>query len=831
MLNRRNNRTKSEVRATKERSFRNKMNLNDKPKELDTSLVIDNLENGEKTEYVELKSEIKKLKEKHGDNKISDIFNVLIKKWTEGRGEIHTLHEGVAKLEQEIKDKNIKCISLEQKKQDAEARINSLLTENDDETSELSFMIKEKDKELKRLKARINQLEKYEIDLNSTSQSMKETVRVNEELVRSTDTLKTTFKEQINEKNEHIHKLLTDIKALEHKIHEDKTRIDTLIEESGKQTDILEIKLRQKDEELSKRDGDLKKENIKLSELKEYYEEEIENYKKLMEEKSKDLAVIQKKEHELSRINAILRDQVVGMRTTISLLEKTISSHQLTTEVESTEDDHVVDDSINVHLEFNNTVYELNPKDSLQRELEEFVNDSVVSVELGEGVVNEGGINVGAEKGLNSVINIEYGGQEDSEQINDSTANACTGQGTTPSKTLDIDSINSSHMETNTVGLLSAPRTSMTKKNPKKPPPVSPEIVAYVPETLQLSPTVSKYINHTERREKMTDVEVALQLKIEELEGEIISNRQRISRIEHYGAKCNTERQNQSPARKDGKSYNGWRNHRDQNSVREKDRFNRIQYQSVGQNNSVVEVSSKGRNDGVQRGVGGVKTTTFDPQRSAAGRNRGSLPPPRVSEILLPGTNDEYSEKQRSMKTCFILGDSQGRNLKQYLEENTVEKGWSFRSFVSPGANLLSCIDRGLDFWNNQIKNSIECHFVIVAGTIDCAEKVNWKNVDMGIEKLKFITNFSSVTVILTPFRLDCGRLNDNVYKFNRRLKEKLGGLSNLTFIDPYEVIPEITYYNRDGYHLNENAKRILARSVSRTITQSNSKTVRSNFW
>ncbi|KAL1446691.1 hypothetical protein WDU94_012225, partial [Cyamophila willieti] len=687
-------------------------------------------------------------------------------KWSQKQDEIRVLHDKINKLELELKDVDSNCKSLEQKKVQAEDRINKLLTENDEETTELDFMIKARDKEIIRLKAHVVNIEKINTEMKSTLLSLEtdnnglkqkidiDRIRI-ENLIEENDKQILELENKLMVNNNEMKKLRCEI----HKIENMKTDYEIKIHSMEMENKNLSDKI----SGLKSKISDLTITNDSLRGMEASYEGEISTYKKTSEENSKEMETMKEENRELLRINSELKEMMSDMKTTISFLEKTISSRQEVINGEQYKDEQIVDDSINVHLEFSNTIYEL--RDSLQKEVEEVEKENYSVMNLGTG----------DEAAKDETLNLAY----DSGEAEDVEVMEVAGEEFT--KVMDTR------------------RTDRNKEQPLSSPGKGP---------------------YVSKQPSESDLEVAWRLKLEELEGEIISNRERISRLEKSqdpnGFEVQMEKQNSistepnithgrnnvthrrgGPDQIGGKSSLGW-NRADVHRTR---------------NHSIVE-----RRHGTPKRVNRNERDKTTSYRSSE---------PSTSQWSEPAATVPFKSKN---KTVFILGDSQGRQLSKYIEElQNSGEDWVYRSFISPGAAFLNCIERGLEVWKDEIKSSIQCHFVIVAGTIDCAGSVNWKLVDTGIEKIKGLLKHGSITIILTPFRLDCGHLNDNVYKFNRRLKQKLGEIRNIGIIDPHEVIPTFNYYKRDGYHLNNRAKQVLGKCVIRAITESY-KTKKTNF-
>ncbi|CAA2991208.1 Hypothetical predicted protein, partial [Olea europaea subsp. europaea] len=54
-------------------------------------------------------------------------------------------------------------------------------------------------------------------------------------------------------------------------------------------------------------------------------------------------------------------------------------------------------------------------------------------------------------------------------------------------------------------------------------------------------------------------------------------------------------------------------------------------------------------------------------------------------------------------KKCIILGDSQARNMRKYIENQDNLGQFAFNSYVGPGAGLAKVISGGLECWSSEM--------------------------------------------------------------------------------------------------------------------------------
>uniref|UniRef100_A0A8D8QLU2 Uncharacterized protein n=1 Tax=Cacopsylla melanoneura TaxID=428564 RepID=A0A8D8QLU2_9HEMI len=291
-----NKRSRSTVRSTKEKAFNNKMkpqkdkNTEDK----NTSLIIDTMDNAEKTDYVELKYDITHLSELHNDKHISVIFDKLFKKLAKKYQDITTLGNELTTLKEQYEDLEKNNKDLENSKKQTENINKQITNDHEEEIQTLENKVKDKEDENEKLKDCINNLKEKETNMKVNIEQLTENENRNKVMRKNFEDQKHIYEDTIKQKHSEIQRIETDNIGLRVKIQETEDRIKDLLKEYSNQVSNLESKVKVKQDEISNLKNDIN-DSMKI---REEMEKAVDIFKT---EINKNAILIQHKDKQSSR--------------------------------------------------------------------------------------------------------------------------------------------------------------------------------------------------------------------------------------------------------------------------------------------------------------------------------------------------------------------------------------------------------------------------------------------------------------------------------------------------------------------------------------------------
>uniref|UniRef100_A0A8D8YFU8 Uncharacterized protein n=1 Tax=Cacopsylla melanoneura TaxID=428564 RepID=A0A8D8YFU8_9HEMI len=291
-----NKRSRSTVRSTKEKAFNNKMkpqkdkNTEDK----NTSLIIDTMDNAEKTDYVELKYDVTHLSELHNDKHISVIFDKLFKKLAKKYQDITTLGNELTTLKEQYEDLEKNNKELENSKKQTENINKQITNDHEEEIQKLEKKVKDKEDENEKLKNCINNLKEKETNMKADIEQLTENLNRNKVMEKKFEDQKHIYEDTIKQNHNETQRIETDNIGLRVKIQETEDRIKDLLKEYSNQVTNLESKVKIKQDEISNLKNDIN-DSMKI---REEMEKAVDIFKT---EINKNAILIQHKDKQSSR--------------------------------------------------------------------------------------------------------------------------------------------------------------------------------------------------------------------------------------------------------------------------------------------------------------------------------------------------------------------------------------------------------------------------------------------------------------------------------------------------------------------------------------------------
>lgn len=187
--------------------------------------------------------------------------------------------------------------------------------------------------------------------------------------------------------------------------------------------------------------------------------------------------------------------------------------------------------------------------------------------------------------------------------------------------------------------------------------------------------------------------------------------------------------------------------------------------------------------------------------------------------VLEPGISPRPPSPTDSITSCYIIGDSHVRGIRENLNQ-FIPKSCKITSFFQPGAGFHEVAQAQIKSPGLMNSNTLDS-VIVFCGTNDIGV-AEWETTKQALDdltdKFQLCKHFYMIGV---PLRFNHKKMNFHIIRFNTKLRNyvasKLG--KTFTFIDPTRFLKPRNYAI-DGLHLNKLGKEKLAKKIFTSMSK-----------